>query len=280
MGALLLAIAVHGWLDGYYASNDRHASPDVAALDISRDAKPFGFHVTLVSGEAADAVHAGEAHHALRYVYQASASYAVRGTTFEAGVYPSHIGFEGFFTKDNWNYTRGVLGELSPYYQGGVKVSRPIGKHWSARADVMRGWQNVTSHAPRAIGTQVAYDDGRTSTTFNTYADAHRKFGDFIATYKVTPKLTLATSIDRGRERPANWLGVGLWSRYAIDDRHAVAFRAERFRDPNGGISGFAQTISEETLTYEMRPSPHVILKFEGRRDRASLAIASAVLTY
>lgn len=309
MSALLLTIAIHGWLDGYYAWNDRHPqfnfipgtgttahradepALNVAALDIARDPKPVGFHVTLATGDSADIVHGSEAHKTFRYIYQASASYAVHGTTFEAGVYPSHIGFEGFFSKDNWNYTRGWLGEFSPYYQSGIKASRPFGKHWSAQVHLLRGWQNVTSHAPRAIGTQVAYDDGRTSATLNTYADPHRKFGDFIATYKITDKLTVATSIDRGRERPANWLGVAVWSRYALDARNAVAFRAERFRDPNAGISGFAQTINDATLTYETRPSPHLILKFEGRRDRSTaalfndsrterLAIASAVITY
>src|SRR5258708_37437085 len=75
-------VAIHGGLDGYYALNGDHPEPklnffsgfgttahradtlaiNVAALDVSRDAKPFGFHLTLVAGDSADVVHAGEPH--------------------------------------------------------------------------------------------------------------------------------------------------------------------------------------------------------------------------
>jgi hypothetical protein len=317
---LLAATAAHaqtvdGWMDGYYAYNNAHPDSqlnfypgigttgertdqlalNVGALEIAHDPKPFGFHLTLVAGDSADVVHAGEPqhrHHPVRNVYQASVTYDAKVVQLEAGVYPSHIGFEGFFSKDNWNYTRGWLAELSPYYQSGIKISRAINSHWSAQVHVLRGWQNISdSHAPTAIGTQIAYGDARLSASFNTYLDPHRKFGDLVATYKATPKLSLGASIDRGRQLPANWLGLATYARYAIDDRNAVAFRAERFRDPDAGISSFTQTLSEETLTYEVRARKHLILKFEGRRDHSTapvfnnsmdqtLAIASAVVTF
>jgi hypothetical protein len=37
-----------------------------------------------------------------------------KGLFLEAGLFPSHIGFEAFQTKDNWNYTRSWEAELSP----------------------------------------------------------------------------------------------------------------------------------------------------------------------
>lgn len=307
------AQTVDGWLDGYYAWNkDRPGSAinfytgigttgeragelalNVAALQIQRDPKPFGFHLTLVAGDSADVVHAAEPHrHPFRNVYQASVTYDAKVVQLEAGVYPSHIGFEAYFSKDNWNYTRGWLGELSPYYQTGVKVSRTINKHWSAQMHVLRGWQNISDpHAPKALGTQIAYSDSAWSASFNTYLDNHRKFGDLAATYKFTPKLSIGASVDHGRQSPANWFGAGIWTRYALDDRNALAFRAERFRDPDAGISGFSQTLNEETVTYELRPLKHLILKFEGRRDHSTapvfnnstdqkLAIASAIVTF
>lgn len=151
-------IAIHGWLDGYYAWNDQHPEPrlnffsgtgtsahradqlalNIAALEIVRDPKPLGFHVILVAGDSADVVHGGEPHphrHPIRNLYQASVTYNApigRGLALEAGVYPSHIGFEGFFSKDNWNYTRSWLGELSPYYQTGVKATYAWNDRWSA----------------------------------------------------------------------------------------------------------------------------------------------------
>lgn len=324
-------IVVHGWVDGYYAWNSDHPEPkvnffsgtgttahhadqlalNVAALDISRDAKPFGFHLTLVGGDSADVVHAGEPHphrHPIRNVFQASISYNAplgKGLLLEAGVYPSHIGFEGFFTRDNWNYTRSWLGELSPYYQSGVKASYAWNDHWSGRIDVLRGWQLIgDNNSAPSLGTQIAYSDARLSASFNTFAGPElpndrthlRLLGDIVATYKATSKWSLGTSIDRGRQAypgdvAANWLGAGVYSRYAIDDRHALAARLERFRDPDAGISGFAQTLTEATLTYEVHPHPHLILKFEGRRDHSTapvfnrsqnqtLAIVSGVINY
>ena len=93
------------------------------------------------------------------------------------------------------------------------------------------------------------------------------------------------------RKTAANWLGVSAYSRYAFNDRHAFAVRAERFRDPDGMASGFAQTLTEGTLTYELRPTRHFIFKLEVRRDHSSapmfngsrnqtLAIASGVAVF
>ena len=312
MGIMAAVALLHGWIDGYYAANNNHPEPALnfftgagttahradelalndAALEIVRDAKPFGFHLIAAGGDSLGVVHSAEPNrHAIRYLYQASISYNApfgRGLLLEAGVYPSHIGFEGFFSKDNWSYTRGWLGEFSPYYQTGVKASYAWSDKWSAQVHVLRGWQNITAHVAAAVGTQIAYTGSRLSSSLNTYGDSHRSFGDFIASVKTTAKTSVALSIDRGHDHPANWLGIGTWARYAFNDRNAIALRAERFRDPDAGISGTAQTVSEATVTYEQRPSPHLILKFEGRRDHStapvfagrnnqSLAIASAV---
>ncbi|HEY2093527.1 MAG TPA: porin [Thermoanaerobaculia bacterium] len=330
-GANAQTIAIHGWLDGYYAWNDQHPQPqlnffsgtgttahradqlalNIAALEIVRDPKPLGFHLTLVAGDASDVVHAGEPHphrHPIRNFYQASVTYTApvgRGLALEAGVYPSHIGFEGFFTKDNWNYTRGWLGELSPYYQTGIKASYAWSDRWSGQFHVLRGWQLIgDNNSAPAFGTQIAFNGSRLSASFNTFAGAElphdnthlRKFGDLVAMWKATPALTIGASLDRGRQEygdraGANWLGLAAYGRYAFNARQAVALRAERFRDPDAGISGFAQTLSEATLTYELRPTPHLIVKVEGRRDRSTagvfdgsttetLAIASAVINY
>ncbi len=299
-------ISLHGWVDAYYAGNDDDPRPalnffsgagttahranqlalNVAAIDIVSEPKPLGFHITLVGGDSADVVHATEGHRgAIRNIYQASMTYNAGKLGLEAGIYPSHIGFEGFFTKDNWNYTRSWLGELSPYYQSGVKASYSINDHWSAQVHALNGWQNVTAHARKAAGTQLAYNDSRLSASINTYIDSHRKFGDLVATWKATKSLSVGTSIDRGHDSGTNWTGIAAYARYSLNDRHAIAIRAEHFRDPQGGISGTAQRLREGTLTYEVRQSQHLILKAEARRDHflstgQTLAIASAVINY
>lgn len=250
-------------------------------------AQPVGFTLALVAGEGTDVVHAGEPGGAskFRYVYQASVAWrAADKFVVEAGVYPSHIGFEGFFSKDNWNYTRSWLGEFSPYYQAGVKGTYTFNDRWSAQLHVLNGWQLINDNNDgKSLGTQVAYSSDRVNASFNTFFgpelandDSHlRTFGDIVATYKVTPKFAITASVDRGRQdlpadAAANWTGVAGYGRYAIDDRHAFAVRVERFHDPDNGITGFAQALTEGTVTYEFRPVANLILKVEGRHDHST----------
>jgi len=253
-------------------------------------AQPVGFALALVAGEGTDVVHAGEPGGAskFRYLYQASIAWrATEKFVIEGGVYPSHIGFEGFYSKDNWNYTRSWLGEFSPYYQAGVKGTYAYNNHWSAQLHVLNGWQLINDNNDgKAVGTQIAYSSDRVNASFNTFFgpelandSSHvRSFGDVVASYKVTPKFTIATSIDSGRQdlpedAAADWVGVAGYGRYAVNDRHAFAARIERFRDPDNGITGFAQTLTEGTLTYEFRPVASLILKFEGRHDHSTATV-------
>ena len=276
-----------------------------------REPKPFGFHVILVGGDSTDIVHMFENHpdnRLIRNVFQASVTYTApvgRGLGLEAGIFPTQM-MDTFFSKDNWHYTRGWLGELAPYYETGIKASYAWNDRWSGQLHVMRGWGRIEdNNSAPAFGTQLRYDVKRWSMTFNTFVgpelpddNVHlRKFGDLMFMFYPAPKLAVGTSIDRGRQEmgddmpAANWLGVSAYSRYAFDDRHAFAVRAERFRDPDGMASGFAQTLTEGTLTYELRPTRHFIFKLEGRRDHSTapmfngsrnqtLAIASGVAVF
>ena len=300
------AVAIHGFIDGYYGWNSNQPANhqnfvpgtgttaakanqfdiNLAAVTIDRDPAPLGFHLSLVAGSGTDVVHASDpARDTFRYIYQASLSYkATPKLTLEGGIYPSHIGFEGFYSKDNWNYSRGWLGEFSPYYQAGVKAIYTFNDKWSAQLHVLNGWQIIgENNDAKAVGTQIAYSGPRLGVVFNTFAGAElpndnkdlRLFGDWIVTYKVTPKLSLAGSLDNGSQENASWYGISAWGRYAVNDRHAVAARADRYHDPDNAISGANQTIGSATLTYEFRPVSNLILKTEARRDHSTAPVFS-----
>ena len=262
---------------------------NLAAVEFVRSPQPVGFHLSLVAGTGTDVVHAAEGQKDVyRYVYQASVSYkATDRLTFEAGIYPSHIGFEGFYSKDNWNYTRGWLGEFSPYYQTGIHADYAFNEHWSGQVHLMNGWQIIgENNDAKAIGVKIAYSSGSLSASLNTFDGPElpddnndwRHFADLIATYAVTPKWSVGGSFDRGRQQypndsAANWLGIGAYSRYAFSDRHAFAVRVEHFDDPDNGITGFNGTLHGATLTYEYRPVANLILKFEGRYDHSTAPV-------
>jgi hypothetical protein len=308
---------VQGFVDAYFAANfnqpadhanffpgvgtsakrDNEAGINLAQVDFVLAPEPVGFKLSLGFGNAPEVVHAAEVRGVAtqpdvwRNVIQASAQWQTgvgRGLLLEAGVYPSHIGMEAFQTKDNWNYTRSWLGELSPYYQTGLKLAYPLSERWSAQLHVLNGWQVIgDNNRGKSIGAQLAYAADRFSISLNGIAgpeladndDDVRALGDVVATWKATSSISLGTSLDVAREgRPvgdaASWIGVGLYGRLAPpESRTAFAVRGEYYDDPDGAISGTAQTLKEVTATLEHRPVERLILKLEGRYDSSSAEV-------
>ncbi len=310
-------IQLHGWLDAFYALNANRPADgasflpgtgttarranelnlNAAALDVSLEPRPVGFHLTLAFGSGPEVVHSGEpagsaiGPNVWRNVYQATVSYTApigSGLLLEAGIYPSHIGFESFFSKDDWNYTRGWMGEFSPYYQAGLKVAYSFDAHWSAQLHFLNGWQVIgDNNRAKAVGTQIAWTNDRVTLGFNTFAgpelpgdDSHwRLFGDLTAVIKATPWLSLGATADAGRqdrvEGAAVWHAAGLYARIALHPRAALALRAEYYDDVDGFFSGAPQILRNGTVTLEVRPDEHLILKLEARHDRAGTAVFS-----
>jgi len=272
---------------GTSARRDNEFAINLAQVDFVMAPAPVGFHLAAGYGTALDVVHGAEAE-AWRNLVQASIQYQTgvgRGLYIEAGVFPSHIGFETLQSKDNWNYTRSWLGEFSPYYQTGVKVACPFGKHWSTQVHILNGWQMIAdNNRGKTLGWQFAYAADTVSLSFNGLVgpeltdDDHdlRALIDTVAVWRATTDWTFALSFDLGgQEQPsggdARWEGVGLYARLAPPgSRTALALRAEYYDDEDGAISGTPQILREFTATLEVRPVDHLILKIEGRYDRSS----------
>lgn len=308
------SLAVHGFVDGFFARNanrpldhanffpgvgtsakrDNEVAINLAQADLVLAPKPVGFKLSLGFGTAPEVLHAAEVRGVAaspeiwHNVVQASVQWQTevgRGLLLEAGVYPSHIGMEAFQTKDNWNYTRSWLGELSPYYQAGVKAAYPFSARWSAQLHLLNGWQAIADgNRGKSLGAQLAYSSDKASFSLNGIAgpelanddDDVRLLGDLVATWKVTGALSLGASFDAAREGRSDgndvaWKGVGLYARVAPkESRTAFAIRAEYYDDQDGAISGIPQTLKELTATLEHRPVERLILKLEGRYDRSS----------
>jgi len=300
----------HAFVDVYYAYNPNHPANgrsfipgtgttardantfglNLAQIEVSLPADPVGFRIAVGAGTGEEVLHLAEpgGSDAWRHLLLASLTYQThvgRGLAFEAGIMPAHVGFEAFSSKDNWNYTRSWLGEFSPYYETGLKVSYPFSDHWSGGLYVLNGWQTIgDNNSAQTFGTQVAYGSDKVSASFNTLAGPElanndsdwRVLGDFVLTVRATPSWSVGASVDVADEsRPAgasvSWWGAAAYARFAPEgSRYAAALRAEYFDDPDGGISGTAQSLSEATLTFEYRPVDHLILKVEGRYDRSS----------
>lgn len=309
-GAELVPFTISGFVDAYSAISrndpaDRHnfqagvgttgsrSTPlnlNLFAVDIQRKPARWGFHLIAGAGTAMDIVHSGESaslrREIRRYVYQASVATRVsQKVELEAGIYPSHIGFESFLSKDNWTYTRGWLAEFSPYYQTGVKATFHIRPHLSAQVHVVRGWQLIgdNNHA-RSFGTQLAWTGERLSVAVNTLAgpelpnDTHhrRTLVDLVVSGQLTPGTSIAGSLDAGQQQdPAggrsHWWAAGVQGRRAMTSRLALAARIERFVDPRGVVAGDLKAVTGITSTLELRR--RVLWKLEARYDLARGAV-------
>jgi hypothetical protein len=234
---------------------------------------------------------------AWRHVLVAYAGYTapVRGRpTLDAGVFPSHIGYESFPTRENWNYSHAWMADLSPYYQAGVRFTYGITSRVQAQLLWLNGWNPVEQdHAFRSGGAQVQYASDRFKATVNAFVGPVRavdRAGDRSVRYFVDawaqiapiPQLAAAAVVDAGLdERPASmprsdgrgfdrWYAVGGYLRYAPIERLAFAVRTDLFLDDDSGLlTGTPQRLAEATITASLTLGI-VLLRGEVRIDHAT----------
>lgn len=307
---------LRGFVDAYYAYNGNRPRDganflpgtgttakranefalNLASISLSAEPAPLGFQLVLGFGSAVEILHAGEriapglGPTVWHNVIAASVSWLApigRGLTIEGGIFPSHLGLEVLASKDDWTYTRSWMGELSPYYQAGVKASYAFGEHVAAQLHLLNGWQLIgENNEGKAVGTQLSFTSARATVTLNGFAGPElpdngedwRLFGDLVAILEATERLQFAVSADYGvQERTglttAHWRAAQASARYAITDRLAITGRAEIYDDRDGFITGTAQTLSDATLTLELRPVEQLILKLEGRFDHSTASV-------
>ena len=166
----------------------------------------------------------------------------------------------------------------------GLKGTWRFDDRWSAQLHLLNGWQTIgDNNSGKALGTQVAYASDRLSASVNTFvgnegtgaAEALRLFVDTVVTLKVSDVVSVAASADVGRQaRPgegaALWYAAGANVRVQVARPVAVTARAEVYRDRNGLMTGIAQTLTEGTLTLELKPTEQLTLKAEARYDRST----------
>lgn len=267
---------------------------NLAGLDLGFGAGPVSGRLQLVLGSAARIVSAGEpvglsvGPDVYGGVYEAYVSYAapfLPGLVLDAGVFSSHIGFESFFSQDNWAYTRGWMAELSPYYQAGAKATYrlPWLEQLSFQLLLLNGWQLIVdNNLAKSLGAQVAWNDERLSFALNGWAGPElpgddstwRFFGDTVLVLRPFEALSLSGSLDVGyeprQEGAVHWWAAGVHGRLAVFPWLAVAGRTEHVQDPFGVVSGIGQSLTEGTLTLEFVPTENLTVKLEARADHST----------
>jgi hypothetical protein len=321
LAGLLGPTSLSGFVDVYYGQNFNNPASQASGLrffdqganmfglnlvELVVDKAPdatnsrTGYHVALGFGQAMNAVN-GTDHGGLsfdQYLKEAYFSYLApvgKGLQIDVGKFVTPAGAEVIETKDNWNYSRGLLFSYAiPYYHFGMRAKYAFNDKYSLNAMFVNGWNNVVDNNSgktygigfgwnpnKKFGIAQNYMVGPEQNNLNSNL---RQLSDTVITYSPTAKVSFILNGDYGRgdrttdplteivSHPVYWTGVAGYVRYAFTAATAFSTRYEYFDDHDGFATGtLAPThISEFTTTFERLVAHHIISRFEFRRDFAN----------
>jgi hypothetical protein len=310
--SMLGSTSLSGFIDGYYGYNFNQPHSRTSsfrafdglsnqfALNMSElilDKPPdaansrLGFRLALGYGQAMNVVNAsdpgglGFAQYLKEGYFSYLAPVGKNGLQVDFGKFVTPHGAEVIETKDNWNYSRGILFTYAiPFYHFGLRTKYTFNNKYALSGFVVNGWNDIVDN-----------NTGKTyGVTFNW--NPHKKFGlaqgymagpeqagtnqnwrqlsDTVVTISPTDKLSFILNYDYGRgDRmaglldPVSWQGIAGYVRYAFDERNAFALRYEWFNDANGFATGTGQQLKEFTGTFERRVAHRLITRLEYRYD-------------
>jgi len=269
----------------YNFKRHNEINTNLILLKASYDGKKFRANLGVMTGNYAKYNLAAEPEF-FRYIYEANIGYKFsEKVSVDAGILPSHIGCESAIAKDNWNLSRSILAESSPYYETGIKFNYIPNDQWTFSLYGLQGWQNIKDHnSSKALGTQIVFTPNEkmifNSSSFigNEKPDSAKQvrlFHNFYFTYHISSKLKILFMLDLGAERKIDkteynkWTGTALLLQYSFAKKFAAAARAEFYKDKNGVIvSNYLPAQFETTgLTFniDFHPTKHFVLRTEMR---------------
>lgn len=206
----------------------------------------------------------------------------------DAGVFPSHIGFESAISMDNMTLTRSLLAENSPYFLTGAKLTYNPNEKWELAGLVVNGWQRIQrleGNSLLSFGTQVNYSPTENlSFNWSTFIgtddpDATRRmryFNNLYGQFQVSDKFELIAGFDLGAQQEARgssaydfWLSPVFIGQLTLNEQWKTAFRAEYYQDeegviiPTNTLNGFKT--SGFSLNLDYSPAKSIVCRVESR---------------
>ncbi len=316
LAGLLGSTSLSGFVDLYYGQNFNNPASQTNGLrffdqstqmfglnlvELVVDKTPeatnsrTGYHVALGFGQAMNAVNATD-HGGLgfdQYLKEAYFSYLApvgKGLQVDIGKFVTPAGAEVIETKDNWNYSRGLLFSYAiPYYHFGMRAKYAFNDKYALTGFFMNGWNNVVdNNTGKTYGVSFAWNPNKkfgitenymAGPETNNLNNDWRQLSDTVITYSPTSKLSFIVNGDYGRgdritdpltaivSPPVFWTGVAGYVRYAFSGTSAISTRYEYYDDPSGFTTGTSQHLNEFTATVERLVAHHIISRIEFRHD-------------
>lgn len=294
---------------GFIYSHNRHNefNLNLGFIKTAYNAERVRANLALAAGTYINANYTAEPG-VLKNIYEANIGVKLsrhKNLWLDAGILPSHIGFESAVSKDCWSLTRSILAENSPYYEAGAKLNYTTddGK-WLLSALALNGWQRikrVDGNSLMSWGTQVQFKPSdKVLLNYSTFigtdkpdsARLMRIFHNVYGVFSITDKLGLTLGFDVGtEEKTPDGNGTNTWyspvgiARYAFSDKWVIAARGEYYSDENGVIISSGTPNGFKTIGYSFNidhsPAKNFLVRLEARsfnsKDRIFIKQGDAV---
>ncbi len=334
LASLLGPTSVSGFVDLYYGQNFNNPTSQNTGLrffdsptnqfglnmvELVVDKAPdatnsrTGYHVALGFGQAMNVVNSSEPKGGLnyaQYLKEAYFSYLApvgKGLQIDVGKFVTPHGAEVIETKDNWNYSRGILFSYAiPYYHFGARAKYTFNDKYSLTGYFVNGWNNVVdNNTGKTYGMSFGWNPNKKFGVTEQYMAGPEQSGnnsqwrqltDTVITYSPTSKLSFIVNGDYGRgdripleeglSQPVFWTGVAGYVKYAFNGSTAFSTRYEYYDDHDGFTTGFMVDglpagvhFHEFTTTFEKLVAHHIISRLEFRRDMSNENVFSKGVT-
>ena len=249
--------ATHLNMAGAYVRRVRPAKSGFGAellVHAGKDSELFGFSATAPPLRGAGA---------LRHVGLANVSYrspAGAGLTVVGGIFPSLIGYDSLYAKDNAAYTRSWAADFTPYLMMGGSAAYAVTPALEITAFVINGyWHLAHANGVPSGGAQFAYRPTPRLTIKQTVLSGPhqssiafrfwRHLTDTVVEYRTT-QLTAAFNIDFAKERiaedartTATWIAGQAVLNWRPVQRWSFTIRPEAAKDSHARWTLARQTV-------------------------------------
>ncbi|MFC5407718.1 porin [Larkinella bovis] len=294
----------------YNHKRNREVNINLAYLKGSYSGERIRGNFALQAGTYPQYNYAGE-QELVKTIYKANVGVKLSRTQdlwFDAGIFPSHIGFESAISKDCWTLTRSLMAENSPYYLSGAKLTyNSPNRKWTLLGMATNGWQRVRKlpgYSGMAVSTQVQYRPSANVTlNWSSFLGSDRPdtlrqgrfFNNFYAILTLADRFGLTLGFDLGADhKPVvatgdttrvdgggsyRWFSPVVIARYQTSGRSHLAGRVEYYDDKNGVIMGTAgfqtmgYSLGYDYVLFSSQNTGSALFRIEGKAYQSQTSI-------
>lgn len=276
-------------------NHKRHNAPalNLAMVKATYQNKGVRANLALMAGDYAKYNLAAEPA-ALRAVYEANIGILLWGKHrlwLDAGVLPSHIGFESAIGASHYTASRSMAADNSPYYETGIKLTGTNNRNTlTTSLLVLNGWQHIKRPAGvrrPSYGMQISYTPSENLTlNYSNFVGSDKpdslhawRFFQNIYAIATRGQWSLVAGFDLGRDRGREnrydwWYTPVLIARRSFAKQWKGALRTEYFRDAKAALITAPQpqgfSVWGFSANFDKALGKHLLWRIEGRSLHAA----------